>query len=160
MKTDFACRLENFLFCNKTKLLFASALITLLLAIFMLRLESDPGFEKLLPTQHRYMQAYLEHQSEFGGANRILIAVRAKHGDIFDPGFFKVLKQVTDEVFFLPGVNRSSVRSILTPNVRFVEIVEGGFAGGNVVSADFRATPETLEQVRANCTAPRLASGW
>jgi uncharacterized protein len=116
----------------------------------MIHLERDTGFEKLLPTRHPYVQTHLEHQNDFGGATRILIAVRATDGDIFDPGFFSVLKEVTDEVFFLPGVNRSSVRSIFTPNVRFIEIAEGGFSGGNVVPAGFRATPESLARVREN----------
>jgi uncharacterized protein len=124
--------------------------ITLLLALSMLHLETDTGFEKRLPIRHPYIQTYLEHQNEFGGANRILIAVRAEDGDIFDPGFFAVLKEVTDEVFFLPSVNRSSVRSIFTPNVRFIEIAEWGFSGDRVVSADFRATSESLERVREN----------
>ena len=42
------------------------------------------------------------------------------------------------------------MRSIFTPNVRFIEVVEGGFGGGNVVPADFRPTPEGLAQVRKN----------
>jgi len=53
-------------------------------------------------------------------------------------------------VFFLPGVDRSTVTSIFTPNVRFIEIVEGGFAGGNVIPADFTPTPEMLARVREN----------
>ena len=55
-----------------------------------------------------------------------------------------------DEVFFLPGVERASVTSLFTPNVRFIEVVEDGFAGGNVIPADFAGTPEDLEEVRAN----------
>jgi len=53
-------------------------------------------------------------------------------------------------VFLLPGVDRASVRSIFTPNVRFVEVVEDGFAGGNVIPADFSPTPEMMERVRSN----------
>jgi uncharacterized protein len=53
-------------------------------------------------------------------------------------------------VFFIPGVDRASVRSIFTPNVRFVEIVEDGFAGGNVIPADFSPSPEMFERVRSN----------
>jgi hypothetical protein len=42
------------------------------------------------------------------------------------------------------------VRSLFTPNVRFVEIVEGGFAGGNVIPAEFQPTDADLERVREN----------
>jgi predicted RND superfamily exporter protein len=42
------------------------------------------------------------------------------------------------------------VTSLFTPNVRFIEVVEDGFAGGNVIPADFAGTAEDLEVVRAN----------
>jgi predicted RND superfamily exporter protein len=96
------------------------------------------------------MQTYMKHREEFGGANRILIALVAKEGDIFTPEFFEALKAATDEVFFIPGVDRSRVSSLFTPNTRFTEVVEDGIAGGNVVPADFEPTPEGLEQVRKN----------
>ena len=57
---------------------------------------------------------------------------------------------MTDAVFFLPGVDRPTVTSLFTPNVRFIEVVEEGFAGGNVIPADFKGTAEDLEQVRRN----------
>ena len=96
------------------------------------------------------MKTFLQYRDAFGGADRLLIAVRARDGDIFTAHFFTALRQVTDAVFFLPGIDRSSVRSLFTPNVRFVEIVEGGFTGGNVVPADFQPTPANLERVREN----------
>ncbi|MGH8750443.1 MAG: efflux RND transporter permease subunit, partial [Burkholderiales bacterium] len=42
------------------------------------------------------------------------------------------------------------VTSLSTPNVRFIEVVEEGFSGGNVIPAGFKATPEDLETVRKN----------
>ena len=110
----------------------------------------DAGFEKMLPLKHPFMQTFLEYQQEFGGANKILIAVRAKQGDIFTPKFFDVLSKVTDELFFLPGINKGVVTSLYTPNVRFIEIVEGGFEGGNVIPAEFSPTEEMLEVVKEN----------
>ena len=105
------------------------------------RLHIDAGFSKLLPLEHEYMKTYVEHRQEFGGANRILIAVMTKEGDIFTPEFFELLKNVTDDVFFIPGVDRAQVKSIFTPNVRYTEVVEDGIAGGNVIPDDFRPEP-------------------
>ncbi len=110
----------------------------------------DAGFTKQLPLSHEYIQTFLEYREEFGGANRVLIAFTLDDGDIFNPLFFELLKQATDEAYYIPGVDRAQVTSIWTPNVRFVEIVEDGFAGGNVVPADFSGTPEDLEKVREN----------
>jgi uncharacterized protein len=61
-----------------------------------------------------------------------------------------VLSEVTDDVFFIPGVDRTRVMSLFTPNVRFTEVVEDGISGGNVIPDDFEPTPEGLEQVREN----------
>lgn len=142
--------LEAFVFARRRLILAIFALVTLVLGTAAARLPLEAGFEKQLPLGHPYMETFLRYQDEFGGANRLLIAVRARDGDIFDPHFFETLEKVTDAVFFLPGVNRSSVRSIFTPNVRFVDIVEGGFAGGNVVPAEFRPVPSDIADVREN----------
>ena len=53
-------------------------------------------------------------------------------------------------MFFIPGIDRSRVKSLFTPHVRFTEVVEDGITGGNVVPADFQATPDGLAQVRKN----------
>ena len=110
----------------------------------------DAGFTKQLPLTHEYIQTFLEYREEFGGANRVLISFTVDDGDIFTPEFFELLRKATDEAYFIPGVDRAQVTSIWTPNVRFVEIVEDGFAGGNVVPADFAGTPEDLATVREN----------
>jgi hypothetical protein len=68
----------------------------------------------------------------------------------------ETLRQVTEEVFYIKGVERSSVTSLFTPNVRYNEVVEDGFRGGNIVSADFAGTPEQLALVRENL----LKSDW
>jgi predicted RND superfamily exporter protein len=114
------------------------------------RVGIDASFSKLLPLDHEYMKTFTEYREEFGGANRIIIAIMARDGDIFTPEFFELLRQSTDEVFFIPGVDRTSVQSLFTPNVRFTEVVEDGIAAGNVVPADFEPTPEGLAQVREN----------
>ncbi|WP_207476296.1 efflux RND transporter permease subunit [Arenibaculum pallidiluteum] len=143
-------RVEAWVFGHRALVLAAFAVATLALALAASQLKVAAGFEKQLPVEHPYMQTFLEYQEQFGGANRVLIAIEARRGDIFTPAFFNVLKKVTDEVFFLPGVDRARVTSLFTPNVRFIEIVEDGFAGGNVIPADFRPTREGLDQVREN----------
>ncbi|MDX1540430.1 MAG: MMPL family transporter [Geminicoccaceae bacterium] len=143
-------RLERLVFSARRTLLITFALLTLAAALPLSHLRIDAGFEKRLPLSHPYMQTFIAHQSQFGGANRLLIAVEAKDGDIFQPAILNTIEQVTDAVFFLPGVNKSSVRSIFTPNVRFIQVVEGGLQGGNVVPAGFAATPEDIASVREN----------
>ncbi len=142
--------LEWGIFEHRRTVIAVFLITTVVMAWFATQLRIDAGFTKQLPKDHPYMETFLEYRDEFGGANRILIAIMTRQGDIFTPEFFDTLKQATDEVFFLPGVNRSSVTSLFTPNVRFTEVVVGGIAGGNVVPADFEPTEEGLREVRRN----------
>lgn len=142
--------LENLIFGNRRLILALFAVMTLVMAYSVTNLRIDAGFSKLLPLKHEYMQTFTEHSKEFGGANRILIALMSRQGDMFTPEFFSTLEKATDDVFFIPGVDRAQVSSIFTPNVRFTEVVEDGIAGGNVIPDDFQLDEEGLDKVRKN----------
>nr|MBP6515095.1 MMPL family transporter [Steroidobacteraceae bacterium] len=90
------------------------------------------------------------HKAEFGGANRLLIAVVARDGNMFTPEFFEALKIATDEVFFIEGVDRSRVQSLWTPNTRYTEVVEGGIEAGDVIPPDFTPDAAGLAKVKEN----------
>jgi uncharacterized protein len=152
-----AARIEQAVFRRRSLILALLGVVTIVLAYQATQLRIDAAFDKRLPLAHPYMETFLEYRDAFGGADRLLIAVRARDGDIFTPHFFDTLEQVTDAVFFLPGVDRSSVRSLFTPNVGFVEIVEGGFTGGTLIPADFQPTRKNLERVRENVLKADLA---
>lgn len=142
--------LQNIIFNNKKIILFILTVLTVFMGYNASKLKVDAGFKKQLPLEHEYMKTFMDYESEFGGANRLLIAVMAKDGDMFNPSFFKTLEAVTDDVFSIKGVSPASVTSIFTPNVRFVEVVEDGFAGGNVIPSDFSPTLEMFEVVKGN----------
>lgn len=143
-------RLAEIVFSVRPLILLLFLLGTAAMVYYTLQLRVDAGFKKQLPLEHEYMQTFLDYEREFGGANRIMVALMARDGEMFDPDFFEAFEQVSNRVFFVPGVDRASVRSIFTPNVRFVEVVEDGFAGGNVIPADFAPSPEMFDRVRSN----------
>ena len=149
-KSSLVRHISELIFSFRPLVLMLFMAITLFMLWSATALRVDAGFNKLLPLEHPYMKTFVKYQTEFGGANRILIAITVNKGDIFTPEFFNTLKNITDEVFFIPGVDRAQVKSLFTPNVRFIEIVEDGFAGGNVIPADFQGTKDDLVQVRKN----------
>ena len=142
--------LERLIFEHRRAMLWLLAIVSVLLTVQAGRLAIDAGFEKQLPLSHPYMETFVKHREQFGGANRLLISVRAKDGDLFDPAALERVREVTYALMEVPGVDRTSVKSIFTPNVRFVRIVEGGFEGGNVVPAEWQPTAAMAEQVREN----------
>ncbi|ATC66206.1 RND transporter [Nibricoccus aquaticus] len=141
---------ENLVFRFRGLVIAAFVLLTAWWALCAARTHVDASFTKQLPLEHPYIKVFTQYQDQFGGANRVLIAVMAKNGDMFTPEFFNTLKSATDEVFFLPGVDRGQVQSLFTPNVRYLEVVEDGFSGGPVIPSNFQPTPEAFSAVREN----------
>ena len=69
------------------------------------------------------------------------MVVENTDGDIFDPQYLEVLKQVTDELILTPGVDRAWVKSLWTPAVRWTEVTEEGFSGGAVMPDSYDGSP-------------------
>lgn len=153
----FARIAEKIVFANRPVILVLFALITVAMAYFASQLEVDAGFKKQVPLQHEYMQTFQDYEAEFGGANRVLVAVIAKDGDMLDQQFMSTLENVTSDVINLAATDDARARSLFTPNVRFIEVVEDGLSGGNVIPQTFtpnvegfQALPDDFEQIRSN----------
>jgi uncharacterized protein len=150
-------RLETFIqaisgaiFGHRKAWLALFAALTVIFAVSAGHLAVDAGFNKMVPLQHPYMKVYRQYEKVFGGANRVAIALVQREGDIFSRQYMAKLKALTDDVFLLNGVDRPTVKSLFTPNTRFIEVIEEGFSGGNVIPATFQGTDEDLRTVRAN----------
>ncbi|GGB49138.1 MMPL family transporter [Shewanella inventionis] len=141
---------ESHLFRNRKWVILSFIFITLFLGYQASQLKMDAAFSKNIPLNHSYMKTYTKHQKDFGGANSIMVAVEDTSGNIFNPVFFDALKNVHDQLFFIPGVERSQVKSLFSPSTRFTEVVEDGFAGGPVIPADFSNDEFGLNVVRDN----------
>ena len=143
-------KLEELIFRFRISIIVLFVSVTLLMSVSLVKVSIQADFSKLLPLNHEYIQTFLQYRNEFSGANRVLVAVMANDGDIFDANYFRVLEEVTNEVFFVPGIDRARVYSLFTPNVRFTEVVEDGIAGGNVIPDDFNFSNNDLQIVREN----------
>src|SRR5262245_65788160 len=102
--SKLAAALEKLIFGNRLVIIILFALITAALTTVAVRgLRIDASFTKQLPLKHEYMQTFVKHQAEFGGANRVLVALIASDGNMFTPGFFDALKKATNEVLVKIG---------------------------------------------------------
>lgn len=145
-------RLEQIIFNNRLTVAVICTLITLAMGFFVAtRLSVNANFEKMLPQSHPYIQTYLANKKDLRGlGNAVRIVVENPNGTIFDAKYLATLKQISDEVYLTPGVDRSWVRSIWLPTVRWTEVTEEGYRGGPVMPADFDGSGEALETLRTN----------
>ncbi|MEH6811180.1 MAG: MMPL family transporter [Motiliproteus sp.] len=143
--------LERLIFRNRIQILVLFLLVSLGLGYQASGLKPDASFEKMIPVSHPYIQNFLGHREEMAGmGNSVRIALEATDGDIFTAEYQELLKQITDEVFFVPGVDRSALKSLWTPNVRWKEVTEEGFVGGPVIPNGYDGSEQSLEQLRQN----------
>lgn len=84
---------------------------------------------------------------------RIRIALSTRGNDLYTAGFLFRLKTLTEAVGAMPGIDPASVRSLFSPALRYVEVVEGAYRGASVIPEDFvptAATPPQLAKIRAS----------
>ncbi len=146
---------ERIVFGARPLVLFLFAAITVVMVFFASQLKVDAGFKKQIPLQHEYMRTFTDYESDFGGANRVLVAVIAKDGNMFTDQFMGTLQQVTKDVVNLDDTDDARARSLFTPNVRYIEVVEDGISGGNVIPNDYDpsfqpGTPAQFDAIRSN----------
>ncbi|WP_369856632.1 RND family transporter [Candidatus Thalassolituus haligoni] len=143
--------IERLLFNNRLVVVVLCALITLLLASQATRLELNASFEKTLPTHHPYVTNYRSYKSELNGlGNSVRVAVANPGGTIYDAQYMETLRQMSDEIFLLPGVDRVQMKSIWTPSTRWVGVTEEGMEGGPVIPDGYDGSQASMERLAIN----------
>jgi predicted RND superfamily exporter protein len=143
--------LERLIFNNRPAVILICALISVFLFYQAAQVRPSTSFEKMIPLGHPYIQNMLQHRDDLANlGNTVRISVAAKDGDIFSKEYMETLRQIHDEVFYIQGVDRSNMKSLWSPSVRWTEVTEQGFAGGEVIPQTYDGSPESLDDLRSN----------
>ena len=137
---------EEVVFRRRGLVLALLALFTVVCAGLTARLGIDSAMETHLPAEHEYIQTFLEYQ-EYLGTGRVLVVLRARQGDICNVASIRKLKQVSDTLAALPGIDRRTVTSLWTPNITYMELTEEGLHTEDVIGVEFTAETLTQEEV-------------
>lgn len=142
---------ERWLFAHRRIWLLLFAVLSALLLWQALLLKPEASLKKLVPAHHPFILNYQKFESELRPlGNSIRISVETTQGDIYTREYLELIKKITDEVFYVPGIDRGNLRSLWTPNSLWVEATEDGLRSGKVVPADFANSPQGIEAVRNN----------
>jgi len=144
-------RVERALFNHRGLVVLFCLLVTLLLGWQATKLQLSASFEKTIPTSHPFIVNYLDHQSELRGlGNAVRIAVANPKGSIYDAAYLETLRQLSDELFLLPGVSRQGMKSLWTPSTRWTGVTEDGLEGGPVIPNGYDGSEASLQRLKAN----------
>jgi predicted RND superfamily exporter protein len=145
-------RLERLIFNNRLWVVLTCLLVTVALSFFAVsRLTLNASFEKMIPHNQPFIKNYLDNRQALRGlGNAVRVVVESSDGDIFDQHYLDALKEISDELFLMPGVDRAWMKSLWTPSVRWTEVTEEGFQGGPVMPDSYDGSPQSVQQLRMN----------
>lgn len=144
-------KLENLIFGSRWVILIFCTLFTAVMLYQASGLRLTASFEDMIPTEHPYIQNYLQTEDDvYGLGNAVRVTVVNRQGSIYDADYMAVLRQISDEAFLLPGTDRSGVKSLWTPNTRWTGVTEVGLEGGPVVPNNYDGSAPSIEELRAN----------
>lgn len=143
--------IEPRLFRHRIIILLAFILASVFFAYHAANLRIDASLQKMVPANHPFITNSIFYENELRPlGNVVRIAVEARHGDIYSKAYLETLKKITDEVFYIPGVDRGNMKSLWTPNVVWLEMTEEGMTAGRIIPEGLDDSPEKLDIVRTN----------
>ncbi len=143
--------LERILFRNRMIVLLVCAVTTVFFGVQLSKLELSASYEKMIPQDHPFIRNFLAHQNDLVGlGNAMRISLATPEGSIYTARYMEALRQLNDEIFLLPGVNRLQMRSLWTPSTRWRGVTEVGLEGGPVIPDGYNGSEKSLRQLAAN----------
>lgn len=149
--------LERFIFNNRSLVIGVCLIVTAILGFQATKLSVNASFEKTIPQSNPYIRNYLTHKTDLPGlGNTIRVVVENTQGDIYDPAYLEVLRKVNDQMYLIHGVDRSWMKSLWQPIVRWNEVTEEGYDGGPVMPPDYDGSPASINTLRHNINSAGL----
>jgi predicted RND superfamily exporter protein len=91
---------ERLIFKNRLPLVIFILVIALGLGYQAAKLRPDASFLKMIPTNHPYVQNFLENIDDLKGlGNSVRMAIETTEGDIYTAEYMDTLQKINDEVF-------------------------------------------------------------
>ena len=122
--------------------------ITLIFAVFALRLNMVTRFDELLPQNHPFIQVHNQYSGTFGGANTITIMLEVKEGTIFTKETLTKIFEMTQKLDKVYGVNHDLINSLAHRTNRRVRMLSGGMQVVEPVMANAPKNNQEVELVR------------
>ena len=143
--------LERAIFNFRPIIIFLCLVVTGILGYQSTQLTLSAAFQKMIPSNHPYILNFLDNRKQLSDtSNALRIAVHNTEGSIFDAQYLETLRELNDELFLMPGVERPFMKSLWTPSVRWTGVTEEGLDGGPVIPDDYDGSQASLDQVRLN----------
>ena len=105
-------------------------------------------FADLLPQGHAYIKVHNKIRAQFGGANTITMVLQVQEGDIFNSTTLQKIRDISDELFLIPGADRFKILSLGVDKLIEMVTTSGGFSFRPLMFPDVPKTQEAIERLK------------
>ena len=152
---------ERALFHNRLLVLAFFLIASLLLGWKALEIRPDASFTRMIPASHPFIQNYLKFEDVLRPQSNVLrVVVENPDGEIFTKKYMETLREVSDRIFYLPGVDRGNLKSLWTPNALWTEVATDGVRAGRIIPDGYDGGEESLAQVRQNILRANMLGSY
>ena len=141
-------KFSDFIIENRIGIFTIISLTTLFFAYQVKDLKVSTNFADLLPQGHEYIKLHNRIRSQFGGANSVVLVLQVREGDIFTPQTLQKIRDITDELYFIPSVDRFKIASIALKKMMLMEAISGGLRAVPLMWPEVPKTQEEAEKLR------------
>lgn len=148
-------------FCIRQRVLVISvlAILTLIFAIFALRMEVRTVFSDMLPQSHDYVKTHEQYKDTFGGSNMVSIMLEVDEGDVFRQDVLSKVQQVTRELQQVDGVNQFQIISLASKKLKQVKASTYGIEAHPLMWPDLPKNQTELDELRVKVLNNALVYG-
>jgi uncharacterized protein len=114
-------------------------------------------FPDLLP-RHSNVDLVKQYP-DFGGANMVLVEIRVKNGTIFNTKTLDKIIKLSEDLQFVPGIDRNKVVSIGVGKIKNFKVTAWGIEFPSLMYPNPPAGEEELEELKANIYSNSLYYG-
>lgn len=143
--------LERFIFNNRIFIVLICLLLTIFLGIHALKINITASYTSMMPQSNPFIKNYMHYSQDLHGlGNSVRIVVQDKNKTIYNKKYLALLQKINQKVYLLPGVDRSFVRSLWMPVVRWTGITPQGYVGGPVMPDSYNGSAKSIKKLKDN----------
>ncbi len=144
---------------KRAMVLIIMGVLTLFFLVSLRNLKVYTTFADLLPQGHEYIKTYNAIRAKFGGANTVTMLLQVRTGDIFNPATLQKIRHITDELYYIPAVDRFKITSLAVNTVVDMQLTSGGYTFAPMMFPHVPKTQGEAETLRKQVYASVFYGG-
>jgi len=141
-------KFSDFIIEKRIPVLITISLISIFFLYNLIKLKVYTKYADLLPQRHEYIKLHNMIRAQFGGANTVIILLQVREGDIFNSTTLQKIRDITDELYLIPSVDRFKIMSIAESHMVDMVVTSGGWDYQPLMFPDVPKTQAEIEELK------------